>query len=464
MPVRSTIAEIARVRLPAFRLPSSPKTVSAANAIKPFSFFVETRPPPDIDEIAGRICSEFRAGRTPNRRDLNKAPWCLWEGKRPIVRSPDAFEPFLTYVNRGASRRLFRRLASTYLMLFPQSKLGFNDVADTLRRLAQRFDGPLSKAAEELKIFDPLNGPERTAKAALDAGRSPFREIEACGIENLPADAKFTEAAFLKGLEIIRNEPAPDPASQLKLIKAWGLGPDRNVLFGQHRGKFVDALVLPFAEPMPAKSTRDSFIAFLVSEFGDPRLHPGRWAPMPKSALVLRRWLTDQSLRQFLDVFDDSALEYQWKYRRALWEAVYKNNLIADAWVIFDKVGAQRAKRLFEGEAPFARWEPRGKKAIQSGQGCLLLRIGRGVVAEWSHNGRCHIWFDADDPTAPVMHKETYKSDEVMLGKGHRGKAGFHHEIIQHQNSKGYLWQSKIANALAKMTGIHIHQREYVAR
>ena len=111
--------------------------------------------------------------------------------------------------------------------------------------------------------------------------------------------------------------------------------------------------------------------AFLVSKFGDPRLRAGRWNQMPASARVIRRWLTDQSLRQFLDVLDDSALVHQWKYRRAFWEAVYQRNLIAEAWVIFDKVGAQRAKRMFKTETPYAQWEIGRSKTNSKWSGML---------------------------------------------------------------------------------------------
>ena len=142
-----------------------------------------------------------------------------------------------------------------------------------------------------------------------------------------------------------------EPSEHLQKVKTWGLRPDKTIAFEQHRGVLVDALVLPFAEPTPSKQVRDNYLGFLVSNFGDPRLHSGRWTQMPSSGRVVRRWLTDQSLRQFLDVLDDSALEHQWKYRRAFWEAVYRKNLIAEAWVIFDRVGAQRARRIQNSDA-----------------------------------------------------------------------------------------------------------------
>src|ERR1700676_1352909 len=194
-----------------------------------------------------------------------------------------------------------------------ERRLTFDKVADTLARVASRFDSPWSKAASELAIFDPVKGPTRLAEAAFYARKAPSEIIQSYGLSNVPLDAKFIEAAFLIGIESIGKNPSRDPDEHLRRVKSWGLRTDGNVAFEQHRGALVDALVQPFADPMPSKQVRDNFISVLVSKFGDPRLHPGRWGQMAESASVIRRWLTDQSLRQFLDVFDDSALEHQWK-------------------------------------------------------------------------------------------------------------------------------------------------------
>jgi len=461
--MKTALADMARNRVGSFGLPDRPRTALVAQSIIHSATAVQMQAPPDLDEIARRLCAQYRSGQTPERRDLNKAPWCIWNGSRPIAEDGSIMKAFLAYVEAAGGNRLFRRLASVYLVTFPKDQKGFYDVARTLERVAPRFHGPWSKAAADLDLFEE-EGPRRLVEAAFIARRTPSQILESFGIGNLPTDAKYIEAAFLLGLKTIRENPSRNPDQHLQNVKTWGLRQDGSVAFEQHRGILVDALVLPYSDPMPSKQVRDNYLSFLVSKFGDPRLRSGRWNQMRTSAQVVRRWLTDQSLRQFLDVLDDSALTHQWKYRRAFWEAVYQRNLIAEAWVIFDKVGAQKAKRLFKAETPFAHWEIGGSKQIQSGQACLLLRIGRGIIAEWSHNGRCHIWHDVNDPTAPTMHKKLYRSDEVMIGKGVSQQKKFRRAEIYHQNSKGYTWQTKIADEIANMTGIRVHQREYQVR
>jgi hypothetical protein len=456
MQVKDAIARIGRVRNPGFGLPIRSRSIEVAQSIAHATIEIETRQPPQLDEISTRLVKAFRSGKIPDRSDLSKAPWCLWGAIPPITQEGWILQRYLEHVEAAGRIRLFRRLASVYFVAFPKDQAGFDKVADTLARVASRFDSPWSKAASELAIFDPVKGPTRLAEAAFYARKAPSEIIQSYGLSNVPLDAKFIEAAFLIGIESIGKNPSRDPDEHLRRVKSWGLRTDGNVAFEQHRGALVDALVQPFADPMPSKQVRDNFISVLVSKFGDPRLHPGRWGQMADSASVIRRWLTDQSLRQFLDVFDDSALEHQWKYRRAFWEAVYRRDIISEAWVIFDKVGGDRAQRLFEKETPFARWEAGGTKQIQSGQGCLLLKIGRGIIAEWSHNGRCCIWYDAADPEAPTMHKRLYQSHEAMLRRPARDRIS-----VPHQYAAEYSWQRKIADAVYEMTGVRIHAREY---
>ena len=189
------------------------------------------------------------------------------------------------------------------------------------------------------------------------------------------------------------------------------------VLFEQ--GPLVaEALVLPFGATTPDKTTRDKFLSLLIGLYRDPRLLPGGWGPrMRKTETIVRRWLTEQSLRQFLDIVDRVAVERMWKYRRAFWEAVYNSEIIQEAWPIFDADGAEEARRAFGKQVTFGQFQRGGAKQIQRGHTVLLLRVGRGLVADWSHNGKCNIWNDAEAKGAPKLYNARYTSDEVQLGR-----------------------------------------------
>ena len=206
--MKAAIADIARNRSASFGLPTRAKSALAAQSIVHAKTDVQLKPPPDLDEIAARIIAEYRSGLTPGRRDLHKAPWCIWNGKHPIADDESVLREFLTYVETLGGNRLFRRLASVFLVKFPKNRKGFSDVARILARVAPRFDGPWSKASFDLSLFDPVEGPLKLVKAAFTAGRAPLEILESFGIANLPTNAKYIETAFLLGLDAIREDPS----------------------------------------------------------------------------------------------------------------------------------------------------------------------------------------------------------------------------------------------------------------
>jgi len=460
--VKTAIAEI---RSNYSTLPSIPDVsmlAVVAQGIPAPAVELEAARPPDLDEIAARIIDAFTRGEVPGRRDVNLAPWCLWEGKRPLVREPTVLARFLSFVGAANRKSTFRRLASAYVVRFDPSEAAqasspLNRIAETLRGLASRLTGPFSEASRHLHLFDPHIAPRTIADLALQRKTSPTRVLSDFGVQNLGAEAGLAQAAFLAGLKQLQDDASLSPQARLAAIQAWGTRPDGSFIFEQWRGAYVDALVLPLAGVDVEHSAMDANLKFLIGKFGHPKLAPARWQPMSGTPTVLK-WLTALSLRQFLDVVDKGALVSQWKYRRAFWDAVHRRGLIEDAWVVFDDVGDQMAKRLFDIKAPYGRWAG-GTKRVERGHAVLLLKIGRGVVAEWSHNGRCNIWHDRTDPAAPVLSNPHYDTDEVRIGRA--GRARCRVAEITHAGSEGYHWQAKVANEIFLLTNTRVMESEY---
>lgn len=194
-----------------------------------------------------------------------------------------------------------------------------------------------------------------------------------------------------------------------------------------------------------------SIFSLLLELFKDPRLPGARWSRMPQAADIVRRWLTEQSLRQFLDIVDEVALERMWVYRRAFWEAVYRADLISEAWVVFDDAGSRAARRAFGKDVSFATFDG----SVQTGHAVLLLRVGRGLVAEWSHNGKCNIWNDAEDRSAPKLYGPTYSPFNLRShGDLSLQRSTF---AVSHMSHEGPgSWQRKVAAKLHQMTGVRL--------
>jgi hypothetical protein len=462
MPLMNALASLSQHKLERASPTSKPLVLSTAEKLINRGDAVKVNTPEDIDRIAERIADCIANQQPLTRRDMAQAPWCIWGGKQPFAADLHAVQALLSVIEQGGRKTVFRRLASAYLMGFKEGHIATNAVAATLSRMASSIDGPWAVAHGRFKLFDPEAGPQILAAASLKERKAPSELLSEIGIGGLAAEAEFAAVAHARGLQTIRKRTDLGLLLRLSILKKWSLRENGSLIFLTQKAQFVDALVLPHAQEIPPKPDRDATVNFLVKLLGDPRLKRGEWMNMEQSAGVIRRWIAGQTLAQFLDVVSEVAFEAQWKYRRAFWEAVFNRELIEDAWLIFDQTGAQKARQMFDTATEFGRWTTSGnRKQIQSGQACLLLRIGRGIVAEWSHNGKCNIWHDANDPTAPPFHRSIYNSGEVQVfGFGTKGKVA----SFVHASPSTYSWQRNVADEIQEMTGVRIPQKDYYVR
>ena len=317
---------------------------------------------------------------------------------------------------------------------------------------------PWERLQDVFDFFDPQEGPSRVADAALAARTSPADFLVNYGLGIIDAQsgyAKACEGAILRGIETDSNL---GPIARLDLVKKVSLRNDKQLNFEDHAPLVANALILPFGISMPDKSAQEAYLPLLIGLFGDPRLHPGRWSRMREAEQNLKRWLARASLVQFLDVVDRVAKEHMWVFRRAFWEAVYRRELIDDAWVVFDGKGAAIAKQAFGDQLPFA-----SLKGAQDGQAVLLLRLRRGLVAEWSHDGRCVIWNNDEDRSAPRLYKTAYHAQELRHATA-TDRVDGQVFSVSHNGSGTYRWQRKVADKIFQITGVNISQNEYEVR
>ncbi len=469
MQMKSAISALARSSRIRIEFPKATAIAAAIASVKFPEAEVSLPNLPDLDEIADRIRATLRSGQPLSLDDFRHAPSCLWSGKRPLDHDRDIANRYLNSVRQSGGRTAFRRLAAAYILRYPTEAVCFQRASTVLGELAQKFHGPWSIAHKVLYLFDPERAPKLVAAAALYK-RIPTAQVMTEHGLRVPCGVGLAEAAFVEGLrQIAQQRMSVD--ERLATIKFWAAGRPIELRHDNSRGTVADALLLPYADVMPEKRDRDRLLSFLLDKFDDPRQRPQYWTAMPRASRIARKWLIEQSLRQFLDVvshsIEDPVGALQWQYRRAFWTAVYDRQLITDACVIFDDDGARVAERVFEGKTPYAKWRRAARytqrKQILRGQACLLLRIGPGVVAEWSHNGRCNMWRDAHDPTAPHLHQEDYSSDEVQAVSGY-APVESSKLAVMHSSPATYSWQSKVANVIGELTGVTIFTSEYALR
>jgi hypothetical protein len=375
-----------------------------------------TRPAIDLNEVAGRFLDAMGRGVTPAAADWNKIAWCLWTTDPAIAQHDAALDRVLDRVVqavRAERRRPYRQLASAYLADFAPDRPGIEKISHVLRDFAPAAGAPWNGLQSRYDIFNGREAPLRMAGLALDEGKSIRGVFEEAGVSGPLLGGGFVRTAHDEGLDIISREPISSAAGHVAAVQRWSLGSGRRLMFENSKVAFARAILHPFGDRIPAPADRDLVLNFIIGQLGDPRVNIGKWIGMDDVVRVLRRWLIEQSLRQFLDVVDRIAPDHMWKYRRAFWQAYYEADLLQNAWVVFGPHGAEEARRAFGEDVPFGTFKSGGRRQILPGQAVLLLDFGPCIVADWSHNGRCNIW-RSDDRTRPKnINATSYISDEI---------------------------------------------------
>lgn len=416
----------------------------------------------ELDVVAARFLDTIAAGRAPNRRDWNRAWWCLWTTNPCIADHPSALIALLSEFAGSSRRGQLRRLGTAYLEEYDADRPKLEEIASRLASRAAAGGAPWS-TLQGIGVFNGRLGPERLAQAALTGGSSPSQLLEHIGARGPVVLGGLARAASAAGLVRLRATPPRSAQDHLKVLKSWVMRGEEFV-FPEQRNEIARTLVLPFRDRSLPADERRSLTRFVLDHFEDPRSKPQKWIGMDDVAAIVRKWLVEQSLRQFLDVVGAVAMPDQWAYRRAFWLAVYDAGLIDDAYVAFDPAGASLAERRFKDDAPFGRLRA-GDGQIQEGHSVLIMKIGNAVVADWSHNGRCNIW-ESSDRGAPLLHKASYVRSDLRKGlpnsysEDQRNARG----VYQHNGAPTYVWQQRIAAHIQRLTGVLIPQHDYQVR
>lgn len=417
----------------------------------------------DYDAISIALARRLLRGDDLTARETRDGAWCLWERKAALAARPETLRPLLARLRDMRNKRAARALALSYLIGFRTDRPGLSEIAGTLRDLATVMDQPFVSLHDRYRIFDEIGGPRRVGDAALAERKSPRRILEEGGLRYEEAlSGGFVEPCARRALEAAAGDGALQPAERLQLIELIavkeGTRTDgrRDLAFPNHKALVANALLLPYAGDGLSDSTKDRILNFLVAlhGVGDPRSQPENWVGMEQAREIAVGWLTKQALRQFLDVVEAVVPNVNWKYRRRFWETMYVKGIIKEAWVVLDAQGAAEAQRRFGGNSPFGRFHG----GVQTGHSVLLLRIGKGVCAEWSYSGQCRFWDDADKAGAPKLYVDRYDAESLRSGRRYAPVL----EIRHNPHTGSSAWQHKAARQITAMTGERLSPRDYM--
>lgn len=414
----------------------------------------------NYDEISAHLAAALDRGERLTKMQARDGAWCLWETEVAIAERADLLSAFLTQLRTLRHKGASRALAISYLISFQMDGPGFSAVAAALRDLAPILGEPFEELHRKLRIFDENEGSRQIGDASFMQRKPPRAILEEHGMrmEQVLAGG-YVEPCTRRVLERAAGDQRLPPLERLEFIQLVAIkGGTRQLNFPGHKDLLANALLLPYRDRDVDKVIRDRTLDFLISldGLGDPRAKSGNWANAPYARDVAIAWLTEQALRQFLDVVEAVNPNENWRYRRRFWEAMHANGLIREAWVVLDSVGVGEARRRFGRNTRIGQFQAGG--GVQAGHAVLLLRIGRGVCAEWSFSGQCRFWLDAEHLGAPKLYQETYDAEFLRTGRRYAPVVEIRHSSHNGPNA----WQHKAARQIAAMTGERLSERDYM--
>ncbi|WP_455269280.1 EH signature domain-containing protein [Rhizobium herbae] len=420
-----------------------------------------------LNQVAEKLLQAIRQQINLTPKQLRDAIWCLWETKPALAAEPAALAAIVEGVTMSAKRKPFRNLAAVYLVQFRPDRPGLDTVSAVLQRLASKWGDPWASHQQKYTLYDPARGPRNIAAKAITDSVSPTEALKSIDLGALDAQSGFSEEITRNLLVELANGTVFDHARRLEKVKTVALDARGEPLFKSLDLEIAEALMMPFLGKAPERLIKDIFLNFIVSIFRDPRIYPMRWQRFPHIKALVISWLTEQSLRQFLDIvgrtIDDPADAEMWKYRRAFWEAAHRKGIIKGAWVVFADDGALRARHSFGNNAGFGIFGGRGGKQIQRTHAVLLLEIGKGVVADWSHDGKVNVWSDAEERGAPKLYLPKYSSADVSISSSRYDQDTPRYLVKTHHAPKSYNWQRVVAQRIYQMTNTRLSDSEYRA-
>jgi hypothetical protein len=225
-------------------------------------------------------------------------------------------------------------------------------------------------------------------------------------------------------------------------------------------GDYYEAMLAPFESTMPHSDVQKLLISKLVEKFRDPRIHS--WPNLSgnngdtrreKCIATIRRWLSIEYLDLFIQIIERTAVDRQFRPRKAFWMQYFEKDKISDVTLVLasDADSAARRTRSRMVNAEYMQWAKLG--SALSDQSVLLMQLGDLIIAEWSHSGAIRFW-RADAKSAPKFHLPEYLGYQLRRGSlkikvGH----GFRDAITHHENGQWMRWAS---DAIKYHTGVSV--------
>ena len=425
-------------------------------------------PPPDMRSLGQKTLEAFQNNRhdfdSIKKRDWRHVPYAIWINDAHGLRNiPEAIDRYLNLELPKAlseTRRPFkwgRPLVFIYVEQYNPTDALFKTLAVHTKDF---FNSPkinnassIVGLARSLNLFDVYDGPRKTAESIADSRRTLREWIQTHELWPSFGTSPFAEAAFNSFLQT--PEEFRRSVDFINIVFEWGITDRGELRYSSSRTKLAESLLLPWRLHQPSDSAKSRLMAFLLKQYGDPRIGMNLWHGVSAEAIkVLIGWINGRTLEAFFRILQETA-DSIWQYRQKFWIAYFKNGHIDEAWVALGPDAAVVLRRLDDTK----QLKYANLLGSESSQSILLLRIGHIIFCEWSHNGRLRAQ-RIDSPSAPSMYKSYYDSESLRFHSLDFNNGLTQDPGLVHFSSPGGGWQERARLFIQKQTGIRITQSE----
>lgn len=290
-----------------------------------------------------------------------------------------------------------------------------------LASIMQQRSSHLSKRWQNVFVsipqaLDASHAPEQLAERMV-AEPDPYRWLTGAGVASPHSGNLMQElhVAWLRALPEIKTD------AQVKQLFRWILPEGRARANDEMAASAIEKLLTPWLHKMPDQEYRKALLERITDAYGDPRnQRPEFWSLVSAPCrAVLVRWLAGASMDALLSVITKSTANHMWPPRHHFWKGLFNRGLVDEAWVALSPAAADIAGDMFAKSANSASAVAGRQTSRARKDTCLLvMRIGRHIVVEGSHDYRVHVFSDTDS-RAPKLYETTYDAEALILGVGH---------------------------------------------
>ncbi len=393
-----------------------------------------------------------------SERMWKKACWLLWNGDTPLAANKIFLNKYIDFCNTTASSRLIKSLIHVYLRDFHEEMPGKNEVASFIRKQlhANHFKSLLTLWRERDNnyfLFDTRKDFSFNARDYIQTQENANDYLARLGLEGQLETANYAQELFKSVTHEVENNIGTSSLPAELLNKLKDLAIKGNELRYPQKKILIESLLNPWINKAPPADLCKQTLEFLLKYFYDPRTKEGRsnWMGVSEDALrVVKKWLAGATLEQFFEIIDNTAQDEHWRYRRKFWKAYYDSDCIDDAWIALGKDSRLEARsQSIDGHQLIAgSIKGRGVKPDHS---VLIFKLGELTICEWSHVGKCRIWFERNNKS-PRLYENSYLAEELREHEDYS---------LPHQSSKRHAWQRKLAEYIKHHTGIKMPYYRY---